>query len=260
VLVEARAGLIERAAAVAQEAVQAHDGTGRLWAIYIQLCHRLEVRHFYDTEATVLQARLAALCCDTTPSACSTATTTNTATNTTTNTATSDADKQWLSKSHVILQAIRLVPKSGEVWCESGRCQLNPLSAHCFDLSEAQRSLCFAIQFTPQYGDSFVEYVRLEMLCQVLLPRVLEALGLPVVEFVRTFLSEDPESDLVEITHDARRVTLVYDSNSVVSVPCDKDALARREDVIVKLERMQYEFGDLSEKYSQVVVKNLNRR
>lgn len=233
---------------MAQEAVQAHDGTGRLWAIYIQLCHRLEARHFYDTEAAVLQSRLAALC-----GSNSTAIAPAGGDST-------DADKQWLSKSHVILQAISLVPKSGEVWCERGRCQLNPLSAHCFDLSQAQRSLCFAIQFTPQYGDSFVEYVRLEMLCQVLLPRVLEVLGLPVVEFVRTFLSEDPESDLVEITHDARRVTLVYDSSSVVSVPCDKDALALRESVIVKLERMQYEFGDLSEHYAQVVVKNLNRR
>ena len=81
----------------------------------------------------------------------------------------------------------------GEVWCEKCRCHLNPLNTQQFDLTHAQRcvsydifkifiyflnyiifliivyrSLCFAIQFTPQYGDSFIEYIRLEMICQVL--------------------------------------------------------------------------------------------
>lgn len=56
------------------------------------------------------------------------------------------------------------VAKSGEVWCEGARLRMNPLSPY-FNLVEARRFLDFAIQFTPQYGDSFVEYIRLELLC-----------------------------------------------------------------------------------------------
>ena len=55
------------------------------------------------------------------------------------------------------------MPKSGEVWCEGARIFLNPHAA-CFDLHVARRLLNFAIEFTPQYGDSFIEYLRLQML------------------------------------------------------------------------------------------------
>jgi len=45
------------------------------------------------------------------------------------------------------------------VWCEGARiCIAQRLYA------EARRFLDFAIQFTPQYGDSFIEYMLLEML------------------------------------------------------------------------------------------------
>lgn len=40
---------------------------------------------------------------------------------------------------------------------------MNPL-ARSFNLQEARRYLDFAVQFTPQYGDSFIEYMRLCML------------------------------------------------------------------------------------------------
>ena len=55
------------------------------------------------------------------------------------------------------------VPKSGEVWCEGARLFLNPHS-ECFSLDIARQFLEFAIEFTPQYGDSFIEYLRLQML------------------------------------------------------------------------------------------------
>ncbi|CAM9882397.1 unnamed protein product, partial [Ectocarpus sp. 13 AM-2016] len=56
-------------------------------------------------------------------------------------------------------QALKEVPKSGEVWCEGARIHLNPLSK-AFDLETAGKYLGFAVQFTPQYGDSFMECLR----------------------------------------------------------------------------------------------------
>ena len=40
---------------------------------------------------------------------------------------------------------------------------MNPLSSK-FNLARARQFLDFAIKFTPQYGDSFIEYLRLELL------------------------------------------------------------------------------------------------
>jgi tetratricopeptide (TPR) repeat protein len=65
--------------------------------------------------------------------------------------------------------ALRSVPKSGEVWCEGGRIHLNPFST-LFSLSEARRHLFFATRFTPQYGDGFLETLRLEILERWVLP------------------------------------------------------------------------------------------
>jgi hypothetical protein len=89
------------------------------------------------------------------------------------------------SKEAIIRQAISEVPKSGEVWCEWVRCSLN---TQTFDFSQSLRSLCFANQFTLQYGDTFIEYIRVELLAQVLLPRVLEALNLPLLSFLKAHL------------------------------------------------------------------------
>lgn len=58
------------------------------------------------------------------------------------------------------LNAVWEIPKSGEVWCEGARILMSPIS-HIFDLSNAEKFLRFAIQFTPQYGDSFLELMRL---------------------------------------------------------------------------------------------------
>lgn len=68
-------------------------------------------------------------------------------------------DQAW----SVFREAVTRVPKSGEVWCEGARLRMNPLSRY-FDLALAQRYLAFAIEFTPQYGDSFIESLRCQML------------------------------------------------------------------------------------------------
>ncbi|CAM9957386.1 unnamed protein product, partial [Ectocarpus fasciculatus] len=67
-------------------------------------------------------------------------------------------------------QALKEVPKSGEVWCEGARIHLNPLSK-AFDLETAGKYLGFAVQFTPQYGDSFMECLRLGLLRDLFLPK-----------------------------------------------------------------------------------------
>mmetsp|Transcript_20983 Transcript_20983/g.37890 ORF Transcript_20983/g.37890 Transcript_20983/m.37890 type:complete len:1660 (-) Transcript_20983:315-5294(-) len=65
--------------------------------------------------------------------------------------------------------ALQAVPKSGEVWCEGARIHLNPF-VPTFDMDTARRHLCFATKFTPQYGDSFVETLRLQLLIKWITP------------------------------------------------------------------------------------------
>jgi hypothetical protein len=247
VMIEARAGFIEKAAKLAKESVRQHSGTGRLWATYIQLCHRLEMKYFRDTEVGMIENRLG-LPSTGTPlgqEGLAAAASLDKAAKT------ASSSLYWLSKERVLRRAIAEVPKSGEVWCERGRCQLNPMSVHCFDLGLAQQSLCFATQFTPQYGDTFVEYVRLEMICQVLLPRVLEALDIPVLAFVVMFLCEDNESDLLEVAKEL--LTSSVDSGSTVDG-------ATRQERIYKMERLQYDAGHLVAGFGDVVIKRINRR
>jgi len=64
------------------------------------------------------------------------------------------------AQTKVFRDALTNVPKSGEVWCEGAR-----IALHQGLLDSARKYLDFAIQFTPQYGDSFIEHLRLEMLC-----------------------------------------------------------------------------------------------
>lgn len=61
------------------------------------------------------------------------------------------------------LLALKEVPKSGEVWCEGARLRMNPFTEF-YDLEQAEIYLNYAIQFTPQYGDSFIEMLRVYML------------------------------------------------------------------------------------------------
>jgi len=78
-------------------------------------------------------------------------------------------DDGELNQMKVLRCALQAVPKSGEVWCEGARILLNPFSP-TFDLKAASRHLSFAARFTPQYGDSFLEQLRLNMMDQWLLP------------------------------------------------------------------------------------------
>jgi len=59
----------------------------------------------------------------------------------------------------VFKEALQEVPKSGEVWCEGAR-----IAMRRRNFRAARRYLDFAIQFTPQYGDSFIEYLALELM------------------------------------------------------------------------------------------------
>lgn len=107
VLLEVRAGDLDAARARVKEALEVHAGTGRLWAVHIQL-------------------------------ACG-----------------KTLDEQMELFQH----ALKEVPKSGEVWCEGARLYMKQ-GNH----AEARKCLANAAQFTPQYGDSFIEYLRNELL------------------------------------------------------------------------------------------------
>jgi tetratricopeptide (TPR) repeat protein len=106
-LLEMRANNIPGAVQEAKEALKIHTGTGRLWAVLIQLKQN-------------------------------------------------EGEPEQMG---VFQEALREVPKSGEVWCEGARIELTR-----GNLAEARKYLDFAIQFTPQYGDSFIEYLRLELI------------------------------------------------------------------------------------------------
>lgn len=113
VLLELRCGNIKAAITEAQNALQIHQGTGRLWALLIQLSY----------------------------------------------------SEDGVEQQRIFKEAIKFVPKSGEVWCEGARMALNPLSAN-FNLKVARRYIQFAINFTPQYGDTFIEFLRLKLLVE----------------------------------------------------------------------------------------------
>lgn len=63
-------------------------------------------------------------------------------------------------------KAAQEVAKSGEVWCEGARIFMNPLG-HAFNLQRANKCLEFAVHLTPQYGDSFLELLRLRFLLEL---------------------------------------------------------------------------------------------
>jgi tetratricopeptide (TPR) repeat protein len=65
------------------------------------------------------------------------------------------------SAMRALEEATRQCPKSGEVWCEAAR-----LAIANREFSLARRYLEYSTHFTPQLGDSLVEWLRLEMLEQ----------------------------------------------------------------------------------------------
>jgi hypothetical protein len=180
VMQEARFGNIYGAMYIADMALRSFPGCGRLWAILIQLSHMVEYKRYHFRSAihklgnhehiinipNELQDELLPV-----------------------------EDYTIPSKLYIVYRALCEVPKSGEVWCERARVKLNPLSLKLFDLAKSQRLLSFAIQFTPQYGDSFIEYIKVEILCQVILPKILNAFCIPFNSFLEYLTFGDYESD-----------------------------------------------------------------
>ncbi len=195
VLLEARCGNVHAALEVANLALVVHPGTGRLWAIYVQLCHRLECLAPTPTVGTIRATDAASHCSHPSyPNSHIPAADTEIADAFSITNAT--GQKYVVpSKQDILLRALRDVPKSGEVWTEGARCRLNPLQNTSFDVGGAQKFLGFAMQFTPQYGDTFIEVLRMELLTQIFIPRVLAVLGLPVGLFLSKFISFDMETD-----------------------------------------------------------------
>ena len=60
-------------------------------------------------------------------------------------------------------RALCHVTKSGEVWCEGARIFLDPC-CRAFNLLNASKCLNYAVFFTPQYGDTFIEAIKLLIL------------------------------------------------------------------------------------------------
>lgn len=82
------------------------------------------------------------------------------------------------------------MPKSGEVWCEGARIHLNPFSP-TFNLHVAAKHLSFAAKFTPQYGDSFLEQLRL-----LLIEQCLVSMAEPFVNNIHTSFLERGKTSL----------------------------------------------------------------
>eukprot|EP01060_Flectonema_neradi_P037158 TRINITY_DN7398_c0_g3_i1.p1 TRINITY_DN7398_c0_g3~~TRINITY_DN7398_c0_g3_i1.p1 ORF type:complete len:896 (+),score=159.21 TRINITY_DN7398_c0_g3_i1:90-2777(+) len=61
-------------------------------------------------------------------------------------------------------EAQNYVRKAGEVWCEGARIHMDPLQGELFNLDKAEAYLKNAMKYTPQYGDSFVEMMKLGLL------------------------------------------------------------------------------------------------
>ena len=182
VLVEARAGDLTTAIFIADQALSMDSGSGRLWALLIQLVHRVEWKHsiFNRIESEENRRKKSKELRHI-----------------------SFPDNYIIpSKRNVFSRALQVVPKSGEVWCEGARVLLNPFCPSDFHPLHAMQYLSFAIMFTPQYGDSFLEYVRLEMLLQVVLPQILALLGVPFHTFFQLVDTYDNESDFVGILID----------------------------------------------------------
>lgn len=137
VLLEMRSNNIEGAIVEAKEALKIHSGTGRLWAVLIQLQQGKDgrdqgIRSQLKVCAKSFRSRFSPF---------------------------SSSPPFSYRNVQVFRRALREVPKSGEVWCEGARIALNNNEP-----ADARRFLDFAIQFTPQYGDSFIEYLRLEIM------------------------------------------------------------------------------------------------
>lgn len=303
VLLEARSGNYRGAVRQADEALVLHTGTGRLWAILVLICHRLEGlipprkerRERKDSKLATESVRdrerdgdgdrmddIIAHCevgdvpeteggADAGDKEVAEAVTDAVPEVEVEVVAEAqlepeeDEDYPVPSKLQALLRAIQEVPKSGEVWCEGARCHMNPLHLASFNLSSALKFLSFAVQFTPQYGDTFLEFLRLEMILQVVLPRVLNVLGVPIISFFRRFLGHDVDSDSVCVLNDfgwLQSVSLPDDESHMCTMgaPGTAGERGKRQRDILGLDTMELDIGQCVEAYGNVQLKNLTRR
>lgn len=121
--------------------------------------------------------------------------------------------------------ALNSVPKSGEVWCEGARIHLNPF-ARTFDIPSARRHLSFATKFTPQYGDGFLESLRLELIDQWLVP-----ISKQVWESTRKHLVLEAETEEDRNAHLASYVNKV--AQALFAIRGDKGAAEVNAESIV---------------------------
>lgn len=235
VLVEARAGNIIGAIYLADRALSMDSGSGRLWALLVQLVHRCEWRNLVTGLESVCERKDVEDridCPEIIP----------------------PPEYKIPSKYTILCRALYVVPKSGEVWCEGARTLLNPLSSKYFDLGKAQKYLSFSIQFTPQYGDSFIEYIRLEMLMQVFLPRVLHLLGIPLHCFFSLMENFDVESDSSKCFSDISEVMKTAFRGSKIP-----QGISISE-ILLLVQRNFIDIGHCKDALSNVSIKNLTRR
>lgn len=125
-----------------------------------------------------------------------------------------DGEEQQMK---ALKKALYAVPKSGEVWCEAARIYLNPFSP-CFDLCISSRYLEFATKFTPQYGDSFVEKLREEMI-SALIQRFAPA----YVEKGISILQDCPVEELTDkVIQIIQKAAVDFDNNASITKGIDE--------------------------------------
>lgn len=112
---------------------------------------------------------------------------------------------------------------------------MNPFS-NTFDLTEARRHLFFATRFTPQYGDSFLETMKLEILEQWIAPVALnlwQVMQPMLLQRLDDDDSVDSDEIIAEMVRDAVRKVLESlssgdgDGPKVVEDESDADAKLR---------------------------------
>lgn len=294
VLLEARAGNMIQAIQLAEISLKQHSGTGRLWSVLIQLCHRLEtilpirqqdLRHFSRQNFNLLSTHDEISSNESNHPTSSTTTTSDeefddeiygilssspsihelTLSNKIKSINSKESTYKIPNKFIILSKAIKHVPKSGEVWCEGARCLLNPMNVTTFDLSKAQRYLQFAIQFTPQYGDAFIEYLRLEMISQVILPCILNALSIPIKAFIQRVFQCDSDADILE--------WIQGQSNGQFETKESQPHQQRRQ-ILIALEKMTTQQGkpggmngnifpsdsEMLQRFQNIAMKKLSRR
>lgn len=73
----------------------------------------------------------------------------------------STAQSKGASSHYMVIKAaIYHCPKSADVWVELARLFLNPVY-NCFNIATAEDALAKAVYYTPQYGDTYIEWLRL---------------------------------------------------------------------------------------------------